>query len=190
MNQKPEEIMQILCSEVANVYGTATEMVDVFSWLKQTCSPMLPKKNRPALMPHGNFHRRQADAITRHSGLIQIDIDAKENPHVKDWAHARDLMGKQPHVLCSSISASGAGIFILVMVDREKRASELGIEMKAWHRTQAATAIDYIESCWEDEGLGLVNIDTKVANNLASLRFMASDENLWVNVDCTPISEA
>lgn len=142
-------------------------------------------------MPHGLFFMRNAAGIREHSGLIQIDIDAKMNPHVRDWAEVRDVMGMQPHVLCSSISASGAGIYVLVRINRQ--LEKMGMnedEMKCIHRQWAATAMGYVEDCISEELKMAVVLDRKVSNNIASLRFMGSDPDMWVNVCVEPLMES
>jgi hypothetical protein len=175
-------------TEVANVWGTETRAVHLQDWLQQVCPAGIPKKNRKALMPHGNFSQRSAAGCWTHSGIIQIDIDAKENPALHNWEAVRDLLGQQPHVLCSSISASGAGIFALVRIHEGCDMSHWTVdEKKDKHRQWAAAAMGYVEDIFSEEMKVEVVIDRRVSNNLASLRFQASDAEAFINVDAEPL---
>jgi hypothetical protein len=54
------------------------------SWVmnnKHTDWAGVPKKMRPALMPHGLFSNgRKAENLSHPSGLMQFDVDTKDNP--------------------------------------------------------------------------------------------------------------
>lgn len=176
-------------TEVANVWGTDCRDVNLQDWLQQVCPAQVPKKNRKALMPHGHFHQRKAAGIWKHSGLIQIDIDAKDNPKLcSDWAAVRDMLGQQPHVYCSSISASGAGIFALICVNEGKVMNGMDVDaIKDQHRKLAEGAMAYVEDIFTEEMGVHVVLDRKVSNNVASLRFQGSDPDAFINVDAEPL---
>lgn len=171
-------------SEVANVFSTQCNTIRLGHWLQMVCPAETPKKFRPALMPHGVFNQRKAAGLVYHSGIIQIDIDQQDNTSVIGWHTIRDVIGQQPHVICSAISASGSGIFALVKVTNPAPfANRTEDEAKKAHRAWAQVAMDYIDDVLREElDLDLVQ-DRKVSNNLASLRFMHSDPNAWVNME-------
>jgi len=76
--------------------------VDVLHWLLEPSSEMLNaldfirktddkevrnfiKARLPAITPSGLFSVRKKEGLIAHSGLICLDIDAKENPAIEDW---------------------------------------------------------------------------------------------------------
>lgn len=76
--------------------------VDVLHWLLEPSSEMLNaldfirktddkevrnfiKARLPAITPSGLFPVRKKEGLIAHSGLICLDIDAKENPAIEDW---------------------------------------------------------------------------------------------------------
>jgi len=63
------------------------------------------KKHLPAVMFSGRFERRSRKHLTRHSGLICVDLD-----HVPSPAHAREECAVSPHCVAAFISPSGDGV--------------------------------------------------------------------------------
>lgn len=60
---------------------------------------------------------RRMENMVQHSGLLNIDIDAKGNEHVTDWASVRDdLFNKAPGILAAFLSASGQGVTFVVKI--------------------------------------------------------------------------
>ena len=43
------------------------------------------KANLPAITPSGLFAYAKAEALQKHSGFIQFDIDLKDNQHLADY---------------------------------------------------------------------------------------------------------
>ena len=58
---------------------------------------------------------RKADNLTAHSGLICVDIDAKDNPDVNDFAHLKEnLLSQIDEVSYAAHSVGGKGYFVIL----------------------------------------------------------------------------
>lgn len=87
------------------------------------------KKTLPAICPGAVMISRQKDLpidqkIKHITGLMQFDIDPKDNPHIKDWPKFRDQLKNIVFVAFCSLSASGKGIWGLVKVKYPNRYRE------------------------------------------------------------------
>ena len=152
------------------------EIINLVHWLENVrpTERMVAanKKALPAMMPHGSFVSRRADGLMTHSGLVQIDIDAKhQQGHFNAESIAEEL-GQQHFVVAAGISCSGSGVYALCLVD--------GITQDN-HSDKARQMIAVIESRFE------VVVDAAVSVNLASLRF-ASPFAPFINLDATPFA--
>lgn len=107
--------------------------VDVLHWLIEPSSEMLKaldlirrtddkevrnilKARLPAITPSGLFSVRKKEGLIAHSGLICLDIDAKENPVIEDWNALKQNLPVPDHILYAGLSASGRGLFCLVPI--------------------------------------------------------------------------
>lgn len=76
------------------------------------------KKRLPCFTPSGTFSRRAADGLLEHSGLLQFDIDPKENPFLN--AHTAPILKEQishlKEVAYCALSASGTGVWGVVRI--------------------------------------------------------------------------
>ena len=70
------------------------------------------KRGMPAVTPGGVFARRRKDALLRHSGLVVVDID-----HRDDAFDIRKSLEGQPEVALGFVSPSGEGVKVFVGVD-------------------------------------------------------------------------
>lgn len=98
---------------------------DIIDSLRAIQDPAEYKKKKAEILPSVSFSCvtkdwRSAAAIVNHTGLLNIDIDGKDNPHLKtqsDFENLRDLLAAQPHVLAAWLSASGLGVTFLIRID-------------------------------------------------------------------------
>ena len=112
--------------------------VDVLHWLLEPSPEMLKaldfirnsedkeirnllKARLPAITPSGLFTVRKKEGLIAHSGLICLDIDAKENPSIEDWNALKQNLPVPEHILYAGLSASGRGLFCLVPIADEKQ---------------------------------------------------------------------
>lgn len=173
-------IQDIYVSACRGAFDRNVYDVRLIDWLENV-RPQIPlndysKKQLPAIMPHGLFGTRRQDTFKQHSGLVQIDIDAK---HQKSGFKADEVlehMQCEPHILASGLSCSGSGVYALVAVDCEDME-----ENAANVHTDVA---DHVR-LWA-ERVFTVKCDWPVMGNLSSLRF-ASPYPPYINLDVEPM---
>ncbi len=169
-------IDEIYVSACRGAFDRNTTMVRLVDWLENV-RPEHPrndweKKQLPAIMPHGLFATRRQDSLTRHSGLVQIDIDAKHQHDGFDVDKVLHDCGLSDCVVAAGKSCSGTGVYMLIAVE--------GIDVDNF-RECADKAFTYVEQWFE------VVCDSPVSINLSSLRF-ASPYAPYINYDPTPLS--
>lgn len=59
---------------------------------------------------------RKLENVIAHTGLLNIDIDAKSNTHITDWPSVRDQLFQFPNIVACFLSASGRGVTFVVRV--------------------------------------------------------------------------
>lgn len=146
--------VNIPVSMVESVTSMHPRTITLGSWLtamKVSQIDHIPKKERPALMPHGMFMRgRRAQNLIRHSGLIQFDVDLRDNPGL-NVAEVKRRAAYDASILLVANSA-GAGCWGLARCEADTDAH-----------------LDRIEST-----LG-VTLDRCNSRSVAALRFASSD---------------
>lgn len=168
-------VNDIYVSACRGAFDRNTTMVRLVDWLENV-RPAHPrndweKKQLPAIMPHGLFATRRQDSFTRHSGLVQIDIDAKHQPNGMDVDKILHHVAYTDCIVAAGKSCSGTGVYMLIAVK--------GIEQDNF-RECADKAIQYVEKVFD------VVCDSPVSMNLSSLRF-ASPFTPYINLDATPL---
>lgn len=63
---------------------------------------------------------RKLENVVSHSGLLNLDIDAKTNQHITDWHGLRDQIFKLQGVVASFLSVSGNGVTFVVKIRPEQ----------------------------------------------------------------------
>lgn len=170
-------ISNISVSACRGAFDRHADQVNLVDWIEH-CRPAafvrdsIQKKQLPAIMPHGYFLDRKAASIISHSGLVQIDIDAKDQDATFDLMDTLRAITDLDFIAVAGISCSGQGIWALAAVE--------GID-KDNHAALASQVCDWIEA-----EVGVV-CDRVVSNNLASLRF-ASHDMPFINYDITPFA--
>lgn len=122
------------------------------------------KKHLPMAAISGTFKTRTLDGLIEHTGLICIDIDAQDNPHLD---MAKDVMPKLtqlPYVFYAGKSVSGNGYFAIIPLLH-----------KGLHK-------QHFNSLKRDfQAIGIV-ID-KACGDLTRTRFISSDDDYYMNED-------
>jgi len=168
-------VNDIYVSACRGAFDRNTTEVRLIDWLENV-RPEQPrndweKKQLPAIMPHGLFLNRRQDTFQTHSGLVQIDIDAKHQPDGMDVDKVLHSAAYSEYIVAAGKSCSGTGVYMLVAVE--------GIEHSNF-RECADKAIQYVEKAFD------VVCDSPVSMNLSSLRF-ASPFAPYINLDPTPL---
>jgi hypothetical protein len=74
------------------------------------------KATLPAITPSGEFSRREASALIRHSSLICLDIDLKGNEAIGNYSDLKREFCKIRNVAYCGLSVSGTGFFLLIPI--------------------------------------------------------------------------
>jgi hypothetical protein len=130
------------------------------------------KKRLPCFTPSGTFSRRAADGLLKHSGLIQFDIDPKQNPFLNAQTAPRlkEQISHLQQVAFCALSASGTGVWGVVPIAHPDCHKE----------HFAALAADFAK--W-----GIV-IDP-ACSNVDRLRFWSYDPDAYFNPNAATYSK-
>lgn len=74
------------------------------------------KATLPAITPSGVFSYRSEALLVEHSGLIQFDVDFKDNRNIKNFDNLKDQLCNIPNVAYCGLSVSGRGYWGLVPI--------------------------------------------------------------------------
>ena len=163
-NPKPVNLMQWLNSSKYATQVTAIRKAGT----KQERDAM--KAKLPAITPSGTFSSREEGGLLQHSGLIQIDIDLKENTHIANFRELKEQLANVQNIAYLGDSVSGKGFWGLVPIlhpDKHKQHF-------------AALRNDFLK--W-----GIV-LDEK-PGNVASLRGYSWDDEAYFNHNAVPYSK-
>lgn len=80
---------------------------------KEKCNAL--KRSLPQATISGVFSPTRAkNYLSQHSGLICVDIDAKDNPDILDWETLKQNLSVLPQIAYCALSVSGKGLFIII----------------------------------------------------------------------------
>lgn len=119
------------------------------------------KAQLPAITPSGIFSKRGKEYLIKHSGLICIDIDYKDNQHIGNFSELKAELCKLPEIAYCGLSVSGRGFWLLIPIQYPSKHDYQFEALKA-----------------DFEGLGIV-IDT--TPDVCRLRGYSYDENAYFN---------
>lgn len=113
---------------------------------------------------------RSAENLMRHSGLICVDIDRKENGHIENFdTLIKDVLSRIEEVAYAAHSVSGKGYFVIIPL----RYPQL-------HKAQ----FEQLVGVFADLG---INID-RACSDVCRLRCQSFDEHPYINPDAKPFS--
>lgn len=118
------------------------------------------KKQLSGITPSGTFSNRSESGLIDHSGLIQFDIDSKDNPG--DMNELKTKIQQIPNVAYLSFSTSGRGLWGLIPIQYKKH-----------HKSHFRA----IQQAFQNAG---VTIDP-APSNVASFRFTSYDSEPYYN---------
>ena len=150
----------ITVSMLDSMQSTQPRTVTLGAWAKATKHSNLdtPKKQRPALMPHGHFvGGRSVRHCQQDSGIVQFDIDLKDNPGL-DQDDVKRRCATLPGVLFCANSATGG----------------------MWGIAQLAEDLDQ-QLLDLERALG-VHLDKANSRSVAALRFASYDPNPYEHI--------
>lgn len=133
------------------------------------------KAQLPACTPSGLFTKRTNADLIRHSGLMQVDIDWKDNMHIGNYEKLKVQLSNIPNVAFCGKSVSGTGFFLLVPIHDPKRHREHFNALRIAFR-QLGINID--ESCKDVVRLrGYSYDDSPYINHYAETFYLVENDN-------------
>jgi len=126
------------------------------------------KASLPAITVSGVFEpTRKEEHLVKHSGLICIDIDAKDNEHILNFSNLKAELFNLENVAYAGLSASGKGFFLIIPIAYPKRHKQ------------------HFRAIQRDLEIYGLHIDP-APQNVASLRGYSFDENGLFRHDAMP----
>ena len=119
------------------------------------------KATLPAVSVSGTFEKRKKDGLIKHSGVLNIDIDAKENPDT-DLLGRRDELAADEYTYGMHISVSGGGLSLYVKINPSKHYESF-IALEKYYANTYDIIID------------------KQTKDITRLRFVSCDPELFFN---------
>jgi len=135
---------------------------------------IFPKNKLPAVKPSGLFSALDAASLVKHSGCLCVDIDAKDNPKIRNDASRSEVcrrLREDPHVFAHHVSTGGQGLAVYVAVAARTAAQ---------HKECFAVAAAHFRTVFD------VTIDS-LCSDVSRNRFVSFDPDTWVRHDgvCT-----
>ena len=135
----------------------------------------LLKKQIKCITGSGVITNTRTEAnLKEHNGYILIDIDYKENLHLKDefYKLKEKVFEKIDTVCYAGLSVSGEGYYLIIKIEKPERHKEYFEFIKEW--------IKYGED---------INIDES-CKDVARLRLFSVDDNPYINEKATVLRES
>lgn len=74
------------------------------------------KSKLPAVTPSGTFSYRSNSELIKHSGIICMDLDKKDNSQISDFSAIKDTLTNFEGLYYAGLSVSGNGLFLLIRI--------------------------------------------------------------------------
>jgi len=119
------------------------------------------KASVPAVTVSGLFEKRKVSGLKKHSGILNIDIDAKDNPDI-DLAEYRAEFFTDPFILGGNLSLSGKGLSCYVRINPKKHLDSF-LAIEKYFANNYHIIID------------------KSAKDVSRMRFVSYDPDMYIN---------
>ena len=186
----PTTFLDAEVSLFENVYSTTPmKTITYRDWIFNKDKTLISKVNRirtegnkdlklklPCISGSGVMSDRRADKnLKHHNGCIVLDIDYKENLHIKeeDFLQLKKKVFRDINEICyAGYSVGGKGYYLIIRIENPHRHKEYFDYLSNW----------FIDS--ED-----IKIDES-GKNLGRLRFYSVDDNPYINEGATILKES
>lgn len=126
------------------------------------------KKRLPQACISGVFSpTRKAENLVKHSGLICLDVDRKDNQDIDNWTDLKQELAKLPQVAYISLSVSANGYFLI-----------LPLRYPEFHKQQ-------FEQLKRDFSKMGITIDP-ACGDVTRMRCLSYDPHPYINPDAVP----
>lgn len=116
----------------------------------------------PAVTISGKFKERNLNGLIKHTGLMAIDIDGKDNPDITNIESLKDRISTKKYILYCGLSVSGRGLFCIVKISNPQKHLEHFFALEK-----------------EFADMGVV-VDS-ACKDITRLRFFSYDDNAYYN---------
>ncbi|MBG7610760.1 PriCT-2 domain-containing protein, partial [Polaribacter sp. BAL334] len=138
-NMTSKSILDITVSCFSNYKSTVPVDVNLLIWLKSIKHTKKVEEIRnskdenlvkalksklPAITPSGTFSKRNTESLIQHTGLMQFDIDFKDNQHIENYFNLKNEISKIKEVAYCGISISGKGFWGLIPISEPSKHKE------------------------------------------------------------------
>jgi phosphotransferase system IIB component len=176
-------ILNIDCSMFTTAKATEPEVVNLLYWLHsdkyllqqlrvRSCMSEDEQKAEkllmPCITPSGLFSKRGKNYLQKHTGLIAIDIDLKDNLHLSNFAKLKSELCKIQNVAYCGLSVSGKGYWMLIPITYPDQHEE---------------HFKFIESYFKSKSL----VIDSACKDIARLRFYSYDTEAYFNHAAIPL---
>jgi hypothetical protein len=181
-----KNILDVKVSCFKNIFSsTDPREINLITWLKSTKYSKevdlirkekdkevikLLKETLPVITPSGLFKMGKNEALIKHSNLLCLDIDFKDNLHIKNYSDLKSELSKIKNIAYCGLSVSGNGYFCLIPILFPEKHKE---------------HYEALKSLFEKIG---INID-KQCSNLSRYRFYSYDTDAYFNYSAIPFSQ-
>jgi len=177
-----KNILDVDVSIYKNVFDLTGNKVNLLTWLKSdkhkdkvdVIRSISNKKERdelkkqlPQITPAGLFSLRNEQRLIKHSRLMVVDIDSKDNLHISNFQSLKKELSHLKEIAYCGLSVSGAGYFCLIP-----------IAFPDWHKQQ----FEQIKIDFKRKG---INIDPCGAD-VCRMRCYSYDDEAYFNYDAIP----
>lgn len=121
------------------------------------------KLTLPAVTISGIFKERNLDGLIKHTGLMAIDIDGKDNPTITNIESLKERISTKAYILYCGLSVSGRGLFCVIKISDPTKHMEHFFALEK-----------------EFADMGVI-IDS-ACKDITRLRFFSYDENAYYNL--------
>ncbi|TVT40654.1 hypothetical protein FNT36_14390 [Hymenobacter setariae] len=120
------------------------------------------KRKLPCFTTSGTFSTRKAEQLLAHSGLLCLDIDAKDVNAAVDLVAARQAIEGDSYTYAVAASTGGVGFFVLVPIPTNDHKGSFRA-LAAYFLTEYGVAVD------------------RACQDVSRLRFVSYDPTLYLN---------
>ncbi|WP_300597361.1 BT4734/BF3469 family protein [Niabella sp.] len=164
--------MQVSLFTKVDLSGKPKSTVELFDWLGKTAPTNTTKETAPAITPCGLFSgARKRENLVKHSGYAFIDIDAKDNRHIPNFAGVKPELCKLPEVAYCATSFSGTGYHMLVRIGHAGKHAE---HYRALMQAFKSIGLNCDHSC----------------SDVTRLKIMSRDLEPYINENARPFNGA
>jgi len=179
-----ESVLNIECSMFDSAKSKVPCTVKLLDWLlndqylplqEKVCSAVnehdkrIAKESMPCITTSGVFSQRGNNYLVKHSRLIAINIDLKENKHIANYQDLKNELSKIQNVAYCGLSVSRTGFWLIIPIIHPDKHEE---------------HFNHIRQYFASKSLFI----DKACKDVARLRFYSYDKEAYFNHHAKPLN--